>query len=180
MRPIILSFSGAIGSGKSTLSAGVSFSLGWNRASFGDYLRSEAEKRGIKPSREALQDLGESFILMGWDTFVRNVLSHGGWKPEECLVVDGIRHVTALETIQRLTFPSHTFLINIETRRRIRLKRLMGQGVNASRLRKYESHSTERQVSILLPGLADLTIDGSLDKARNIATIVEWVGKFRA
>jgi len=105
--PLILAFSGGIGSGKSTLSSGVAEALEWPRVSFGRYVRAVALDRGLDAeSREVLQEVGESLITAGWVPFCRAVLTQADWRPERSLVVDGIRHVEALQTLRALAAPS--------------------------------------------------------------------------
>ena len=58
LEPVVLVFSGQIGSGKSRLSSGVAKALGWSYASFGDYIRSVAHSQGLDDTREILQELG--------------------------------------------------------------------------------------------------------------------------
>jgi dephospho-CoA kinase len=55
VKPVVLTFAGRIASGKSTLSRQIAVTLGWPWASFGDYVRAEATRRGFDPtSRTAL------------------------------------------------------------------------------------------------------------------------------
>src|SRR3982751_2032964 len=82
---IVVSFAGRIGSGKSSVSNVLAEALGWPRAGFGDYLRDELRRRGgDMASRQALQDLGQSFVEVDPEAFCRSVLGRvcKGFQPE--------------------------------------------------------------------------------------------------
>lgn len=143
--PCVLAFAGAIGSGKSTVSAAVASELGWPRASFGDYVRAEARRRGLDASsRDVLQALGETLISEGWDTFCAGVLRQADWRPGTPLVIDGIRHIEAIDTLAKLTAPSSIRLVYLEASEEERRRRLYARGLgnDAERLR-LEAYSTE-------------------------------------
>lgn len=174
MRSLILTFSGPIGSGKSTLSKSVAQSLGWQYSSFGDYVREFASQRGVGHSREALQRQGASLIEeQGWDNFCKSVLVRADWEAGQHLVLDGIRHVEALDSLKEITKPSQLFLVLIE---------LSGSELEARRsgragienLRRIESHTTEEQVKNLLPKRADLVVDGRRRAEDVVNEVVQW------
>lgn len=171
METIILAFAGGMGSGKTTLSTKVSERLGWPRVSFGDYVREVATERGLDHSRETLQALGESLINEGWTQFCKNVLNRVNWHSNQSLVIDGIRHIKALETIKQLTSPSKVIFFYILLDTKDREKRLvMDRGeVN---LQKHEVHSTEKEVHSILPQIADLCLDGTQDVDTLIDTVL--------
>ena len=56
----IVGIAGAIASGKSELSRTLARELNAERVSFGDFVRREAEARGVQSTRENLQQLGSS------------------------------------------------------------------------------------------------------------------------
>ena len=171
LKSIILAFSGGIGSGKTTLSKEVSTLLNWKRISFGDYVRAVAIERGIdNNSREKLQELGESLIEKGWDAFCNGLLKKYQWKSDECLVIDGIRHKEAIDTLRKITFPSKVFLIFISLDFKNRQQRLLENGnKQINDLRRFDSHSTETQVSSVLSQTSDLILDGNMgiDELKN-------------
>lgn len=165
MKSIILAFSGGIGSGKTTLSKEVSTLLNWKRISFGDYVRAVAIERDIDSnSREKLQELGESLIEKGWDVFCNDLLKKYQWKSDQCLVIDGIRHKEAIDTLRKITFPSKVFLIFISLDFKNRQQRLLENGVKQiNDLQRFDSHSTETQVSSVLSQISDLILDGNME-----------------
>ena len=100
MNPCVIGFSGRIKSGKTTIATATASSLDWQCASFGDYVRWVAIRQNEDPeSRAALQRIGESCIARGWPAFCHNVLKMVNWRSGMPVVVDGIRHVEAVEQI---------------------------------------------------------------------------------
>jgi len=156
---VVIGFSGRIKSGKTTISKAVAESLGIEHASFGDFVRYEATRRGVDPeSRHNLQAIGESLIEeRGWPQFCRDVLQHAGWKHSHPIIVDGIRHVNAVNALLDIVSPLPFFLVHIQLEEQKRIQRLVDQDFDAQR--QLDSHSTERDVKNLLPGMADLIVN---------------------
>ena len=176
LEPVVLAFSGRIGSGKSTLSQQVADALGWRRASFGDYLRTFARTQGLEESREVLQDLGESLVTKDPDDFCRSVLMHFGWHSGEPLVIDGVRHATIVEALRRLVAPLELRLVFIEVDENTRRKRLQKVDKDVTdKLELFESHSTEREVTDTLPALAAWHVHGDRPVKEVVHEILGWV-----
>lgn len=170
----VIAFSGRKRSGKTTIARAVSERLGWCYASFGDYVRTEALKRGLDVNRiETLQDLGETLIGQGWSEFCKNVLTESSWTQAQGLVVDGIRHVEALRQIQCLTAPLSFTLIYVSTAEDVIIRRL--GCLNAAELSVIETHSTETDVIASLRDLADVTVDGSTPIQKSVDRILAYV-----
>jgi|SRR5579859_1238230 len=168
----ILSFAGQIGSGKSTISKQVADKLGWKRVGFGDFLRGQVIVRGLAPqSRSTLQNLGQEFINRGWRPFCSQVLETAGWIPGENLVVDGIRHVEALDTLLELTHPSDGKLVYITTAESMRMQRIATR--DSEKNLAAESHPMETEGYSLLPTRADLLIDNSSSVAQTVEKIID-------
>lgn len=162
LEPVVLAFTGRIGSGKTTLSRQVAEALGWKRASFGDYLRDFAKGHGLETSRDVLQELGESLIHKGVDDFCRSVLTHFEWRSGEPLVIDGVRHAVVVEALRRLVAPLELRLVFVEVAEKDRLKRLQRlEKEVVSRLPDFEQHSTEREVATTLRDIAEWRINGN-------------------
>ena len=175
-RQLVVAIAGAIRSGKTCLSIGLSNALGWPRVGFGDYVRSVARSRGLDETREVLQELGATLVGQGWEQFCRAVLHQADWRPGECLVVDGVRHVEAIPTLRREVAPSDLALIFIAVDDSTREARLRQEGLlDRERLKKTEAHSTEAQVRTALPQLADLVVDGSRPERELLEDILLWV-----
>ncbi|MFP5274121.1 AAA family ATPase [Coleofasciculus sp.] len=176
MKPLVLGFSGKIASGKSILSTEVASCLGWQRVSFGDYVRSVAQRQGLGESREALQAVGVSLVDQGMEQFCRSVLSQVNWKPGQPLVVDGIRHAGIVPILRQIVAPLKLSLIFIAVNESTRNARLMDRGLtNWEQQQQIETHSTEAQVQTVLPAIADLTVDGNRTIEELVVEIVRWI-----
>lgn len=151
-----LGLSGRSKSGKTTLARSLARTLDGSLASFGDYVRKGALSEGLEPTREDLQAVGTRLIESGWEPFCRAVLSEAGWNPGQFLVVDGIRHLEALEHVRKLIAPIHLFHIHIQIDDQTRAKRVGTNGAHET----FESHPIEQQVQTTLPRYADLIVDG--------------------
>jgi len=176
MKPVVLGFSGSIASGKSTLSIEVALSLGWQRVSFGDYVRTVAKHQGLGESREVLQTVGASLLNQGIEQFCSSVLAQVNWKPGQPLVVDGIRHAEVVSTLYRLVTPSKLLLVFLAVNESIREARLIEKRLSYGEyLHQIEMHSTEVQVQTVLPKMADLTVDSNRKVQELVKEIVTWV-----
>jgi cytidylate kinase len=158
----VVGLSGRLGSGKSSLASILAERSGWPKAAFGDYLRYLAEQRGLGVDRQSLQHLGEEQIVLGWDGFCLAVLNHFKWRPGQGLVVDGIRHITAVSTLNRLICPQSVFLVHLAIDEEIRQNRLTIRDGKQAQWRKAENHSTEADVKEALPNAADMIVDATL------------------
>jgi len=178
MKPIVLGFAGGIASGKSTLSIEVASSLGWERVSFGDYVRTVAKHQGLGESREVLQAIGASLIDQGMPEFCTSVLAQANWTPGQPLVVDGIRHAEVISTLRRLVYPSELLLVFLAVNESIRKARLIERGLTKDeKLPQIEVHSTEAQVQTVLLGMADLIVDNTRTIKELVKEILMWVNQ---
>ncbi len=161
MKPYVVAFSGRIASGKSTISQGVATTLGWPRASFGDYVRETALSRGFDPEdRSVLQEIGE-LLVRDPDVFCRSVLARFGFVHGQGFVIDGIRHLEVLEELRRAVAPQEVCLIYVEAPETAIHRRLMEERVEDGKIDAWEQHSTETQVQGSLAGLAELVVQNS-------------------
>ena len=174
MDNVVIAFAGPIGSGKSTVSVAIAEALGLSRASFGEHVRSVAKQRGLTQDRETLQLIGSELIENGWGSFCKAVLSQAGWKKGDGIVVDGIRHIEAIEALLRMTVPSKFVLVFISIAEKERQIRLVRKGIKDKENQlKIESHSTEVQVKSL-EGKADLILDGTRPSLELVNQIMEY------
>jgi dephospho-CoA kinase len=175
MDNIVIAFAGQIGSGKSTVSIALAEALGFSRAGFGDYVRYVAAQRGLTADREVLQTIGNGLIEQGWDSFCEAVLSQANWMKGEAVVIDGIRHIEAIQTLLRITDPSKFILIFISINEADRKNRLFGKGIHEEEKQiRIDSHSTEIQVNSL-KNKADLILDGTRPISELVNQVIEFI-----
>lgn len=176
MKSIVLVFSGSIASGKSTLSIEIAKALGWQRVSFGNYVRTVAQSQGLGGSREVLQAVGASLINQGIEQFCEAVLSQVNWEPGTPLIVDSIRHAEVALTLRRLVAPLELLLVFVTVDELTREARLIERGLTrCEQWQLLEAHSTETQVQAVLPAMADLTVNSGRKIEELIQEIVMWL-----
>lgn len=175
MAGVIVGIIGKIRSGKSSLSSGLSENLNWPYVSFGDEVRSITRQRGLDPSREILQEIGEELVAKSAREFCEAVIAQAEWHPGQSLVVDGIRHLKIVEILRDLVRPSVLRLVYVKTADDVREGRLADEITDRQELDRIEHHSTEVQVGTILPTLADLVVDGAMPLNSLIREIVTWI-----
>lgn len=178
MTPVVVCFSGRIAIGKTSVSKALAQELNCPWSGFGDYVRSVAARRGLDTEdRDQLQMLGESLIREnGFDWLCSEVIAAAKWAGDCPLVIDGIRHAEAFETIRRLLSSHKSVLVHlaIESEEILRA-RSAERGIDLARRAKWETHSTEQQVVSTLPGVADLVVPTNLPLNEIKARIVSFL-----
>jgi hypothetical protein len=180
MSPIVICFSGRIAIGKTSASKALAEELGCPWTGFGDYVRGLAIKRGLNPEdRDQLQNLGESIIKEhGFEWFCKEVIAAANWLGDCPLVLDGIRHVEAFQTIGRLLPSYRTVLIHlmIDSEEALHV-RFAERGMGSEKRAKWETHSTERQVLSTLPTIANLVVSADLTLNEITAQLMGFLTK---
>ena len=179
---LVVSFSGRIGSGKSSVTAALAAKLGWPRAGFGDYLRAEIARRGGNPeSREALQDLGQALVERDPEAFCAAVLENVGYKRGDDLLVDGIRHVDIHRIITRLVSPSSARLIYLAADDTVRIERVVTRARDQHDFQRAEGHRVEAELIAALPAAADQVLSALVpltDLIQQCAQLIAgWEGR---
>lgn len=172
----IVGLAGVPGSGKSAVARSLSEALHWQSASFGAYVRSMAEQRGLSGDRRALQDLGEALIQeFGWRAFCRNALNYVQWTTGESGVIDGIRHREAWETLQDQLRPDRATLVFVDVPSATAESRLTGRGENVA-IEEVLSHPNESQSCSILRVNADLVVSGTDDVEQLTKSLINNIG----
>ena len=163
-KPLLVSFSGKIGSGKTSTSIAVAKALGCGYASFSGYLRDVVAERGGDPDcRASLQELGQRRIEEDAVLFCRDVLVSGGFVPGKDFVLDGIRHVDVLPHLVRISAPSEVRLIYLDVDAGLRSIRVRQRSIREwEDFERAVSHVVEGDMENALPRAADAIVDGSL------------------
>lgn len=163
VRPgIALAFSGAIGSGKSSVSGELQRILGWPRVSFGDFVRKQATAMGRDATdRTVLQNLGQALVVSNLEGFVRDVLGQEpGWADADGIIIDGLRHSEVRDELIRQVHPKVLKLVMITVDEDARLARARKEkAIEGFELSRYDRDVTEAQIRKTLPDFADLQIE---------------------
>lgn len=175
MKNFVLAFAGSIASGKSTISLNIAEALHWPYTSFSNYIRNIAKLRGLEETREVLQDIGQSLIEEGWEPFCYSVLNETNWCPGAPLVIDGIRHIEAVNTLRLIVSPTKLLLIFVNTQESIREARLFKRDTENTNMQIIENHPTEAQVKTLLPQIADLIVSNDKTTNSTLQEILAWL-----
>jgi len=170
----IILFAGPICSGKSTLSKALAQKLGWKWVSFADYLRHVATDQRLPASRSSLQDLGQQLIDKSWLAFCQSVLQFAHWTPDLSLIVDGVRHVEAVVTLQSLTAPTPIVVVFVETPLQTRKERFAAREPKGS-FEIADSHPVERDAGTRLRLLANHVVDGAAPVADTVDQLVRMM-----
>ena len=160
---ISFGFSGRIGSGKSSISKYIAKKNNMKYISFGNFIRQVAKKRGLREERETLQLIGNEMIQKGIYKFCMMVLDYYDWKPNENVIIDGIRHIEIFNELKSIFSPNTILLVYISTDKNILLKRNIDRGIiDNTHLQEIENDETELDVKFKLQQISDYTINGSL------------------
>lgn len=176
---LVVCLAGKIGSGKSSVSRGLADLLGWPRVGFGDFLRSELQRRGGDPlSREALQELGQSLVDSDLEGFCRAVLSSCQFEAGGNLLIDGIRHVLIYRKLSEIVRPSLVRLIFLSADEERRLDRIEKRDDDGADFSRANNHRVEADLRNALPMIADATVDARQDLSevvrQTLAAIHNW------
>jgi dephospho-CoA kinase len=172
MKPTV-AVAGRIGSGKTTLASVLADRMECPRASFGDYVRFVAAERGLDCSdRTVLQDLGEELIGKGWNSFCRSVLDHARYEAGP-VVIDGVRHISAIATIRELVAPTPCRLVAVRVPEKIRAARLHVRGVSYEVARASDGHPGESEVRRVIES-ADFIVEGE-EPDRAADAVLSWL-----
>jgi adenylate kinase family enzyme len=101
--PLTVVISGQPGAGKTTLARELAEALDAPRVSFGDVVRAAAADRyGDHPTAHQLERVGNELIRKGWPQFCSTLLEHVP-RSSDVVIIDGVRHLQATETLHELT-----------------------------------------------------------------------------
>lgn len=167
---LLLCLAGEIASGKTTLAEALRDSfVGSAQVEFGEVVRRQVSEAGMEPSRQSLQDMGQSLVAADWPSFVA-LLAGGVAGDPDVLIIDGIRHVQALDAL-RAQFPNRrTVLVFLDSDDRQRQARLAERGEDASSL----SHPVERAIEDVR-NIADLVLPAAKTVAEHVQYIAAWL-----
>jgi dephospho-CoA kinase len=171
---IALGLAGRIGSGKTSLASELARRLECPRASFGDYVRSVAEDRGLDAGdREVLQTVGDELIAQSWESFCRGVLDDAAYAGGS-VVVDGVRHHDAAATLRPLVAPVRLLVVAVASPDDERLLRLAGRGLTDDEITRADAHPNEGEVLDVVAA-ADFVVDGRLSVAEAADEVMVWL-----
>lgn len=175
--PFSIGLSGQISSGKSTLAERLAEHLDLPRIGFGDYLRAQAQTRGLDTERPTLQALGaEQLESLGPDGFCRSAARWARVALSSTGVVwDGVRHLVVADALRSLQAPRAFYLIGLCAPETDRQRRVEAEAGSAQEREIWERDSTERELDAVF-AQADIVIEPqSADHA--LAQTLTWLAE---
>jgi cytidylate kinase len=175
MTGIVFAIAGQIGSGKSTFARSLAEALGCEMASFGSYVRSEADRLRYSDDRETLQDLGQDLLAHdGAETFCMAMLDNQtkAFAPGGSLVIDGVRHLKVADALEEIVRPSLLVLVFMKVDRTVRAHRLASRGAQVDMA---DRHPTEQDVPQRLRGRADIALIATRPSGELVRAVGDWL-----
>ncbi len=178
LAPIIIGFAGPIASGKSTIIREITQIKPCLVASYGNYVRAVAETQGIEGSRDALQALSNELLRQYTHVeLAKLVTEHSGWKINQPLLLDGVRHSEAIGAFKALFPTIPVYLIFVETPVSVRSNRIERRdGISLNDAAIHDKHNTEIEANTGLKDIADYVLDGT-DLAGALSLMLELLCK---
>lgn len=172
----LVAIAGAIASGKSELARELARRWNCPRASFGGLVAEEAARRSLSTDRDTLQQLGAELIdTLGWVEFCDRTLRLAGasWTSDR-VVIDGIRHLEAIETLRSGFAPVPIPLVYVACDPSIRVGRQLARGAGRAEIERWDADPTE-QAQDVLRASADLIVSGDGPLAAATAAVEQLV-----
>lgn len=173
----VYAFGGSGKSGKTTIGRMFAQERGLRFASFGEYVRKEAARRGIQnPTRVDLQAVGLSLVATDLFGFCQAVLTEAGFVQGEGLVIDGVRHLATVRVLKEILGDQPLKVVYLESSLEVRAQR---GSFAPDDLVEVDSHPVEAE-TLALKNLANLVLDTSLlTPTDSLARLRAWSDKKR-
>lgn len=176
MTGLVVAISGKLRSGKTSVSKELSRQLGWPRVAFGDYVRAEVESAGGDPMcRRALQDYGLRRVEADPLGFCSCVLGQIEYDYHTNLIVDGVRHKAALESIRQLCMPMQTRLVYIKCTDKVRYERANNLRIDDNLFSQQNQHPVELESEGVLEDMASFIADCEDEPTEIVRSVIEYI-----
>ncbi|MBS1852795.1 MAG: AAA family ATPase [Acidobacteria bacterium] len=168
----VITFSGFNKSGKTSLARLLAQEQKVAFASFGDFVRKEAHRRGFSdPSRKQLQDIGQALAETNMKGFCLAVLEDAGFVWGNGIIVDGIRHLSAIEMLRDVIPHQPLKLVYVTASIEERISR---SSLSRSEVVAVDSHIVESD-NEALSRAADFVLQASGSLEESFLTLRKWV-----
>ncbi len=119
---------GDIGAGKGTVASYLESGQGFHKHTVSDYIRSEARKKKIRPTRENLEKISEGLRKKyGSDYFIRKVIQRIEKDGDGKIVIDGIRLASDVKFVKNY-FKKNVRIVFVTAPAKIRFERMKKRG----------------------------------------------------
>lgn len=173
---ILYIFSGCTGCGKTSISKPFAESNGFRWTSFGNAVRAEAGRLGLRADDKAvLQSLGQKLVENEPERLCEIVLHDLKAANRGAGVLDGLRHMRVLELLKLREGADICRVIFVDVEPSIRHLRLkQNRGWSEEECQRYDRDATEVEVNDLLRPAADLVIDNNGSLHSSFAQLEQW------
>jgi dephospho-CoA kinase len=162
---IIIVVMGRICSGKTYISEAIAKKFNIPIGSFGGYLKHYCETNNLPIDRKTLQCIGENFINLNPQLFLKNVTNHFIGKSNS-IIIEGVRHKIILDSIKEISAKSILIFIDVDSQ--IRYERFCNRIKDLDKIKTYDqflltdNHSVELETESL-KCYCDMVIDSATD-----------------
>jgi dephospho-CoA kinase len=164
----LVGLAGGIASGKTTLAAALHNTIaGSQLLAFGDVVRRHAAAAGLEPTRQSLQATGAKLVAAGWPAFVDELTADLS-DSTETVIVDGIRHIAAYETLRARLIPDHSLLAYLQVDEASLTSRMAHRGESTTDL----DHAVESEVPAVARA-ADVILNANRPLERLVAEVMQ-------
>ncbi len=162
---------GGIGAGKSTLAWHLAREFpGSSVRAFGDVVRRRAKEQGRGQDRAALQEFGAELIAQGWSSLVDLLLNGVETAPDGILIIDGVRHLEAIEEVRHRFPTKRVWVVFLRIDRATSVARLAERGGELGG----HDHAVEADVW-RLELMADQCIDSNRPIQETVAAVRQLI-----
>ncbi len=125
---IVIGLVGDVGAGKGTVAEYLEKKYKFHKHTVSDYIRAEARKRHIHPTRENLEKLSERLRAKhGKDYFIQKVIQKIEKDGDEKVCIDGIRLASDVKLVKNF-FKHRVRIVFVTAPARIRFERMKTRG----------------------------------------------------
>jgi len=144
-------FNGFICAGKTTLANHLNTEYGWDKISFGDYVKYIADKTQSPKSRKSLQDIGYNlFTKYPCNVFLKKVIDFEN-PNSDVHIHDSIRHPDMLSELNNYYSHVVVFYLNIsDCDRYKRYVKKYNDGKTFTQFKEYDKHPVEKDIPKLM------------------------------
>ncbi|MHB8694230.1 MAG: AAA family ATPase [Solirubrobacteraceae bacterium] len=175
--PFSIGLAGRISSGKSTLAGLLAERLNLPRIAFGDYIRAQAQTRGLDTERPTLQAIGaEQLESLGPGGLCRAAAHWARVNLDSTAAVwDGVRHVAVADVLRQLQAPRACYLIGLRASEPDRQRRVEAEAGSMEEREAWERDSTEHELDAVF-ARSDLVIESHSAEDALAQTLV-WLAE---
>lgn len=165
---------GKINAGKTSLINKLSKQFDIPVTSFGSLIKNLVSVEDKNTSRSHWQDFGyHKFVVDGANKLLNDAIDYSGNNHIKKIIFDGVRHVTVLNEIKKISKKTYVIFLNVDEKIRYnRYTRYLEKDITLEEFQKIDNHFIEQGI-YPMKQFADIVIDASNMTTENIFDLVE-------